>query len=669
MVKKDVVLKPGTLDKEAIGRSIGVLPNQVALKRYLSDVLDAAELPAPWTEQVDEKKRLFYWNPASRTSSWTHPLDPSFRSLVAAFKEGWPTYTPGANLEAIVQDELKRSQEELEAEGANWRWAKSADGVTYYYNEATRDTRWDDPREELMHHLRFRYRLLELLLQPDYVVMLKELEGWRPETARQALPAPEPAPAPEPVASISPMKVVKPKAAEAVVEDKKQIIEPVVEVAKLVEPEGGWPVEFWMNTREYGLYLGIDEKTERVILELLRPVFMMPLPSPWRAKMDQKQRIYFYHSGLSTSSWKHPHEEYLRYVLDFLRRHRPYFREPVEIARVLVDEIEDGFVIDEAKSNILKRCKSLRPGFWSGPWHDPDYGLLFYTQAQNDQICRWDDVPASVTEELKYRNDGWRLLWRSFLGDAEPYPISTDEIDSRCLQVVRGVLGDLSKIPSLRERELFPMVKNYLNELYGQANFAVSKTEMEKHTAELEHARGVEKRAMERQKTQEAEKAQLKAQMEKQKTQHDEERAAERAEAEKAIREAQEAAAAASARIVEVEKPPKAVIKAVEAFTSLIKEKAPEPEPVVEEPEDELELMSDAPSAPPSDLGSPVVSPRQTTDEDMRRSGLLFPKPHEIVPDAPLVDPAGRDWDYVEWCKPASLARSFSSWSRLCSTT
>ena len=33
----------------------------------------------------------------------------------------------------------------------------------------------------------------------------------------------------------------------------------------------------------YGLYLGIDEKKERVLLELLRPVFMMDLPSAPRS--------------------------------------------------------------------------------------------------------------------------------------------------------------------------------------------------------------------------------------------------------------------------------------------------------------------------------------------------------------------------------------------------
>jgi hypothetical protein len=99
---KEQTFKPGSLDKKAVARSLGVKPDQVALERYVFDMLDAADLPIPWTEQVDEKKRLFYWNPASRTSSWTHPLDPSFRALVACFNDGWPTYNPKADLEATV---------------------------------------------------------------------------------------------------------------------------------------------------------------------------------------------------------------------------------------------------------------------------------------------------------------------------------------------------------------------------------------------------------------------------------------------------------------------------------------------------------------------------------------------------------------------------------------
>merc|ERR1719191_6952 len=99
----------------------------------------------------------------------------------------------------------------------------------------------------------------------------------------------------------TPKKELPAPALTAPVVKEKTIIEAVVEKGTLVEPEDGWPVEFWMNTRDYGLYLGIDEKTERVLLELLRPVFMMKLPKPWRAKMDQKERVYFYHQGLSTA--------------------------------------------------------------------------------------------------------------------------------------------------------------------------------------------------------------------------------------------------------------------------------------------------------------------------------------------------------------------------------
>ena len=44
------------------------------------------------------------------------------------------------------------------------------------------------------------------------------------------------------------------------------------------------------------MYLGIDEKKERVLLELLRPVFMMDLPSATRSS-DQLGRAVVHRSA------------------------------------------------------------------------------------------------------------------------------------------------------------------------------------------------------------------------------------------------------------------------------------------------------------------------------------------------------------------------------------
>ena len=94
-------------------------------------------------------------------------------------------------------------------------------------------------------------------------------------------------------------------------------------------------------------------------------------------------------------------------------------------------------------------------GFWSGPWYDPDYRMLFYTAREDDKVCRWDDVPTSLKEELVWRNEGWRFLWKSFLGE-NPFPLSDEDIDERCLAAVRVIVGVGKSIPTRQERELFP---------------------------------------------------------------------------------------------------------------------------------------------------------------------------------------------------------------------
>jgi hypothetical protein len=418
-------------------------------------------------------------------------------------------------------------------------------------------------------------------------------------------------------------------------------------------------VEFWMNTRDYGLYLGINEKKERVLLELLRPVFMMKLPKPWRAKMDQKERVYFYHQGLSTSSWKHPYEPYFRYLLDFLRRQRPHFRDPGEIARGLQDEIVEGFQLDEKTSSILQACPSLQYGYWSGPWYDPDYRMLFYTKRTDDSVCRWDDVPVSFREELLFRNEGWRILWKSFLGE-EPFPVSDEDIDTRCLAAVRAVVGVGKSIPSRQERELFPTVKSYLSDLYGQANLAAATVQLTSQQEEVAKLRQAEQRAVVQKKELENNQRSLEEKI----AQLAEQRKREQEAAAEALRKAEAAAygrpAPGDEGVIEynADGSPKAISpKSAGAKSGGVEDlqdvDAVEPAPaaVVEPLVDELDAMSSAPSAPPSEDGSPVHTPRETTQDDMHRSGLLYAERHELVPVAPACDAPGRDWDYVEWVK------------------
>jgi len=576
-----------------------------------------------------------------------------------------------------VQEELTSSQQELEAEGGNWRWATSNEGVTYYYNELTRDTRWDDPREELMAHLRYRYQMLELLMNPDYLDSLRLLEGMRLDPPTP-LPEPEPvyhAPTPEP----EPMPIPAPIEIPKIEPKPEPKPEPVKEVP-LEEPETGWPVDFWMDSHTYALFLGIDEKTERAIMEILRPCFMLPLPSPWKATMDKKSRIYFYHLGLSVSSWKHPLEGFLRHLLDFLRRYRMHFREEGEMARALEDQCEETFY----------HCVNAF-GKWSGPWHDPDVRMLFYNEVDKDgndtDTCRWDDVPTAVSDELRFRVDAWRLLWQCFLGKAQ-FPLDDDAFLHKVNLCVQAVLGG-NALPDLRARNLYPTVMGVLNQTYGTslANMAEESERMQQ--ARLEEARARAKAELLEKEKQEIIRRTI-----------EEERA--RVLAEKKLAELKEREEAMT-RIAmnfsdgqslmrckhvvslwqKMAKKSKVmrtlhrsgmldnVVEAVKsvflhAWDDHVKDERAKgvlsPKAIkAAKPwrENELEAMSDAPSAPDSEeeggLDVDKLPPcRPMTADDLRRSGLITrPDQGEDVPAAPATAPGGEDWAHLEWLDAA----------------
>jgi len=129
---------------------------------FLSTALDAP-LPHPWTEHADKKGRIFYWNPASRHSSWQHPLTPSHKSLLASYRR----VAQEEDRQAAVAAELQAFQQQVEEEIGRWRQSHAPDGTPYFYKIGTQSTRWDNPRDELMSHMDLRVTMLsELAVQP-----------------------------------------------------------------------------------------------------------------------------------------------------------------------------------------------------------------------------------------------------------------------------------------------------------------------------------------------------------------------------------------------------------------------------------------------------------------------------------------------------------------------
>lgn len=157
------VFQASGADKDAIAKSMGVDPDaEPDVYSFLCRALDAP-VPHPWTEHADKKGRVFYWNPASRHSSWEHPLMPSHKSLVAAYRR----IMQEEDRQTAVQLELEAFTQKVEEEVGKWRQSHAPDGTPYFYKLGTQITRWDNPRDELMAHMELRVKMLdEIAHQP-----------------------------------------------------------------------------------------------------------------------------------------------------------------------------------------------------------------------------------------------------------------------------------------------------------------------------------------------------------------------------------------------------------------------------------------------------------------------------------------------------------------------
>eukprot|EP00930_Biecheleria_cincta_P042200 TRINITY_DN29024_c0_g2_i1.p1 TRINITY_DN29024_c0_g2~~TRINITY_DN29024_c0_g2_i1.p1 ORF type:complete len:1770 (-),score=379.64 TRINITY_DN29024_c0_g2_i1:217-5505(-) len=174
---KRAAFKPAGVDLEAHAKLVGVDPDrEVEVFEFLCQALEKP-LPDPWQEHSDKKGRIFYWNKASRSSSWQHPMAPTHKSLVAAFRrvsQASPEEKPAA-VEAELEAFRRQGEEELQ----RWRKSFAPDETPYYYKVGTQLTRWDDPRDELMGHMQLRVEMLYALLQ-DKPAAAQEEEDDQP---------------------------------------------------------------------------------------------------------------------------------------------------------------------------------------------------------------------------------------------------------------------------------------------------------------------------------------------------------------------------------------------------------------------------------------------------------------------------------------------------------
>lgn len=159
--KGTTVYKPTVIDRASLAKEVGIdADTEPDVFAFYCKALEEP-LPEPWTEHADRKKRVFYWNPASRHSTWQHPLAPMHRALVDAYRRIKEAEDPTA----AVMAEVEAYRAQVEDELSHWRQSHAPDGTEYYYKVGTQLTRWDNPRGELIKHMELQYRLLSSILE------------------------------------------------------------------------------------------------------------------------------------------------------------------------------------------------------------------------------------------------------------------------------------------------------------------------------------------------------------------------------------------------------------------------------------------------------------------------------------------------------------------------
>jgi len=137
----------------------------VAAQRMFS-----APLPPHWSEQIDEgSSRVYFFNPITGESLWLHPQEALFRELIEEVR----SWSPDMSLEgACARSEAHLQHAHSCAVAAIEQWcAYSAPhgpeeapelGRTaqFYYNAATGESSWVNPREAVEFELRQRHAIL-----------------------------------------------------------------------------------------------------------------------------------------------------------------------------------------------------------------------------------------------------------------------------------------------------------------------------------------------------------------------------------------------------------------------------------------------------------------------------------------------------------------------------
>lgn len=130
----------------------------------------ADPLPPHWTEQVDEgSSRVYFFNKITDESVWVHPQEALFRELVEEVRS-WRPDEPLESIFARSDADLRKAHKAAVETIAQWSCHDApqgpeeapefGDSQQFYFNTATGESRWADPRQSVEFDLRQRHSIL-----------------------------------------------------------------------------------------------------------------------------------------------------------------------------------------------------------------------------------------------------------------------------------------------------------------------------------------------------------------------------------------------------------------------------------------------------------------------------------------------------------------------------
>jgi len=156
----------------------------------------SSPLPPDWTEQIEENSgRVYFWNAVTGESGWLHPQEKLFKSIIAEVRK-WPDTDGPDAIQSKGDQFIKDAYRDALADIGNWTaYAAGEDetasvGSQYYYNSATEQTSWTDPRKAMQFDLWQRHSLLSKIID-DHA---KRFAKLRTDNGDPAPPPPPAAP-------------------------------------------------------------------------------------------------------------------------------------------------------------------------------------------------------------------------------------------------------------------------------------------------------------------------------------------------------------------------------------------------------------------------------------------------------------------------------------------